>query len=804
MARPNRMKHLQALNTLRWTLQKWLASHLGLVLIAASLLLGFYAYRIIELIAVRQATDTARVQAELVTHFRNFYASELAPRATRSGMALSHDYKTVDNTLPLPATLTIELGHYLSKLEGGTQVKLYSQQPFAWREAERQLDDFQKSALAHLEREPNKPYVREDTINGVRVLRYVQADRMLAQCVACHNSYPQSPRTDWKVGDVRGALEVVLPVSQWFFSGAEVLNQALLIFLSLLVGGQVLIWLSFRRLQRLFASSMELSRSRKQAIEALSLTESKLSSIFDAVPESVVVIDTQGIIVQCNPATAATFGYPVHELVGSNISRLMNPADESRHDTYIRTYLQTGVKHLFNQPRLMKAKHRDGHEIVIRLTISETRVADTHLLIGIMQDYTSIQATQAALVEARDKAEQANRMRGEFLANMSHEIRTPMNGILGMVDLSLQGELSDKVREYLSLTRESSQHLLHVIDDILDFSKIEAGALDLNPQAVDPARLVNQTALSFMPLAKAKGLFWTIHIDPNLPASVTLDPVRVRQILTNLLGNALKFTRSGGVEISAKWPNAAGSGSTPTLLLSVQDTGIGFDPQRKEALFSPFVQADGSITRAFGGTGLGLAICRRLLDLMGGRIEGESQPGKGARFDVYIPVQWSEVSSEGAEQALGDGGDVAHNRTAMPAPSTSPQAAHGQKKRLLLVDDHAINLRLLELLVDKMGYAYVSATDGEQALALLQNESFDLVLMDVMMPVMDGLTAVQHLRKYEQTSGVRKRTCVLFVTAHAMTGDAERFMAVGADGYMTKPISPMALERELKRWLGDR
>jgi PAS domain S-box-containing protein len=800
------MNNLQQLNTYRRRVQQWLGNHLGWVLIVASLLLGFYAYKIMGLIVLRQATDTARVQAELVTHFRNFYASELAPRATQSGMRLSHDYKTAQNTLPLPATLTIELGHYLSKVEDGTQVKLYSQQPFAWRQAERQLDDFQKRALAHLERDPSTPYVQEDTLDGVRVLRYAQADRMLAQCVACHNSHPQSPRTDWKVGDVRGALEVVLPVSQWLFSGAEVLNQAMLIFLSLLVGGQVLIWLAFRRLQRMFASSRELSRSRKQAIEALSLTESKLSSIFDAVPESVVVIDTKGNIVQCNPATAATFGYPVHELVGTNISRLMNADDERHHDTYIQTYLKTGVKHLFNQPRLMKAKHQDGHEIVIRLTISETRVADTHLLIGIMQDFTSIQATQAALVDARDRAEQANRMRGEFLANMSHEIRTPMNGILGMVDLSLQGELSDKAREYLSLARESSQHLLHVIDDILDFSKIEAGALDLNPQAIDVTRLVQQTALSFVPLAKAKGLFWRVQVDPLMPTSVMLDPVRVRQVLNNLLGNALKFTRAGGIDISAQLllGSDAQPAQTPTLLLRVEDTGIGFDPERTEALFSPFVQADGSITRAYGGTGLGLAICRRLVLLMGGRIETQSAIGQGARFDVLIPVQLHEPT---ALEQPGGVSVTSEKTTAEPPDQAHNHPVHvdrqGRTKRLLLVDDHAINLRLLELLVEKMGYEHVSASDGEQALALLQNEHFDLVLMDVMMPVMDGLTAVRHLRKYEQTSGANKRTCVLFVTAQAMTGDAERFMAVGADGYMTKPISPTALERELKRWLGD-
>jgi PAS domain S-box-containing protein len=787
--------------------RRWVMTHLGSVLIAATVALGYYAYWIVELIVVRQATDTARVQAELVTHFRNFYTTQLGPIATQSGMRLSHDYKTADSTLPLPATLIIELGHYLSEREGGTQVKLYSQQPFPWRVTERKLDAFQIAALEHFKVDPNSPFVREDVMDGVKVLRFAQADRMLAQCVSCHNNHTQSPRTDWKVGDVRGALEVVLPVSQWFFSGAAVLNQAMIIFLALLIGGQVLIWLSFRRLQRMFASSKELSRSTERANQALTLSESKLSSIFNAVPESVVVIDTDGIIVQCNPATAITFGYSKNELIGTNISRLMNQWDASRHDGYLKAYLETGVRNLFNQPRLVKAKHQDGREITIRLTISETRVADTHLLIGIMQDYTSIEATQAAMADAKDRAEKANRLRGEFLANMSHEIRTPMNGIVGMIDLTLRDDLSAQAKEYLVLARDSSQHLLHVIDDILDFSKIEAGALNLALEPINPRQLIHQTTSSLSALANTKGLYWKLNIEPGMPDCVMLDPVRFRQVLTNLLGNALKFTRVGGVEISASLATEGprdGADAQPTLQVSVKDTGIGFDPGQKESLFSPFVQADGSITRAFGGSGLGLAISRRLVQLMGGRIECEGLPGQGATFKLSIPIQVCNPEPESPPALVVFEQDTPASIGAQPPSLSQPDsAAAPRKKRLLLVDDHPINLRLLEVLAGKLGYDYVSVTDGEQALEHLRQGQFDLVLMDVMMPIMDGLTAVQRLREREASEGLGHRTCVLFVTAHAMQGDAEKFMAVGADGYLTKPIAPAVLERELKQRLAE-
>lgn len=764
----------------------WPLHWLGGVLLAVSVLVAFYSYRVVEAMVLRHATDTAKAQAEAVTHFRNFYAKELAPRAVVAGMSLTHDLGE-RNSLPLPATLTIELGRYLSRESHGTQVRLYSQKPFPWREQGRVLDEFQLAALAHLEQTPDKPFVREDVLNGTKVLRYAQADRMLPQCVACHNQYVGSPRTDWRVGDVRGALEVVLPVTQWKSSSTQVLNQALAVFLSLLFVGLVLIWLSFRRLRTLLRKTRLLSAERQEAIEALQWSESKLNSIFDSVPESVVVVDAQGLIVQCNRATTETFGFAVDTLLGRNIGVLMNLDDRRAHDGYMQSYLETGVARLLNKPRLMQARHQDGRLFPIRLTISETRVGDTRLFIGVMQDYTSVQESQALLVLAKDKAEQANRLRGEFLANMSHEIRTPMNGILGMIDLSLDSCEAARQREFLDLARDSAKHLLHIIDDILDFSKMEAGALELQPEPVDPGQLVWQTAQSFTPLAQAKGLNWTIRLDPSLPACVSFDPVRVRQVLTNLLGNALKFTQQGGVVVSAVVEPS--DLSTPVgqsvLVLRVEDSGIGFDLSKKDLLFNPFVQADGSITRSFGGTGLGLAICHRLVGLMGGQIDARSQPGQGAVFEVRLPVDACVAREEvGIEIQMPRELDLRERRW-----------------RLLLVDDHVINLRLLEVLAQQMGCDYVSVQDGEQALAQLREGAFNLVLMDVMMPVMDGLTAVRQLREEERSRGDGRRMPVLFVTAHAMPGDAERFMAVGADGYVSKPISRDVLAREMLRCL---
>lgn len=780
---------------LRWPMQ-WLAA----LLIAVCLWVVWYTYQSSESMVRQYAVESAQNHADSVTQFRNFYTQELVPRAVKGGVEITHDYKSRDDALPLPATLTIDLGHYLSKVDGGTQVTLYSDLPFPWRQAERQLDDFQKQALQHLKVKPDQAFVREEMMNGERVLRFAQADRMLPRCVACHNSYPGSPFTDWKNGDVRGALEVVLPVSQWQTASTSVLNRTFLVLLAVLFCGLFLIWISVRRIRSALQTARQLSADRQQAIDQLSqeiaerqqaerqlqLSESKLSSIFKSVPEAIVVANAQGIIVQCNAATEQIFGYTQEDLMGQNIQVLMDGDDRKQHDGHLRHYLVTGNKRLMNQPRIMRGRRQDGTLFPVRLTISETRVDSEHFFIGVMQDFTQIQKAQDLLVEAKDKAEQANLMRGQFLANMSHEIRTPMNGIVGMTELALEQAGSASQKEYLTLARDSAHHLLQIINEILDFSKIEAKALELLPEALNPSNLIGQTVRSLEPLARAKGIQLQLTCDPALPECVWLDPVRVRQVLNNLVGNAIKFTAQGAVTVTTE-AHAATDAGGEVLRITITDTGIGFDPARTEALFSPFTQADGSVTRAFGGTGLGLAITRSLVQLMGGTVSAEGRPGQGARFVVDLPMRLAKapelVATGGAQLGTAAGEGVAQ--------------AEAQALSVLLVEDHEINCKLAAIMLQRMGHRHVTAHDGQQALDCLDKARFDVVLMDVMMPVMDGITALRHLREREAQMG--GRTMVLMVTAHAMTGDRERFLAAGADGYVSKPMSQQALQAEIER-----
>ncbi len=786
------------LRSIKQVLLHWPLQILGGALIAVSALVVYYTFESSQRVVVQYATESAREHAESVTQFRNFYAQELVPRAMRAGVSVTHDYKSKDNALPLPATLAIDLGHYLSQVDGGAQVRLYSDLPFPWRAGERELDNFQRQALTHLKQQPEKPFVREEVMNGQRVLRYAQADRMLSGCVACHNHYEGSPKTDWKVGDVRGALEVVLPVSQWQSATSDVLIRTFTVLLGLLLGGLLLVWLSVGRIRTALMAARELSTQRKEAIQQLNqeiserqvveqelrLSESKLNSIFISVPEAIVVADARGKIVQCNVATSEIFGFSLRELIGQNVNVLMQRSEHRAHDGYLEAYQRTGEKRLMAQPRVVQGMRKDGTLFPVRVTVKETRVDDAHFFIGVIQDFTAIQHTQDLLVEAKNKAEQANRLRGEFLANMSHEIRTPMNGILGMNELAMSAGDAKVQKEYLSLARDSASHLLHIINQILDFSKIEAGALELELLTVCPSQLIRHTSRSLEQLAQAKGIELRIVNDPALPDLVWMDPVRVRQVLTNLIGNAIKFTEDGKVTVKSK-VHATANQDVVRIEISVADTGIGFDAMRTDALFSPFTQADGSITRSYGGTGLGLAITRSLVQLMGGDVQATSEQGQGACFTINFPVQC--VTLDATEVDAGGGN------------ASEPEARVATRPlSVLLVEDHEINRKLAQIMLQRMGHTFVLANDGQQALDCLDQENFDVVLLDVMMPVMDGLTALKLWRERESERSL-PRTTVLMVTAHAMTGDRERFIAAGADGYVSKPMSEASLRKEINR-----
>jgi PAS domain S-box-containing protein len=385
-------------------------------------------------------------------------------------------------------------------------------------------------------------------------------------------------------------------------------------------------------------------------------------------------------------------------------------------------------------------------------------------MIGALQNITARKASERALVKAKDQAESATRAKSAFLATMSHEIRTPLNGVLGMAQAMAMGDLSDQQRERLDVIRQSGESLLAILNDVLDLSKIEAGKLELEQAEFDIGELAQGAHATFAATAQAKGLTFDLKVARGARGVYRGDSVRVRQILYNLVSNALKFTERGAVTVEV-------SRKAKLLSITVRDTGIGIAPEKVASLFQKFEQADASTTRRYGGTGLGLAICRDLAELMGGCVRAESRPGEGATFIVDLPLV--RVAAAPARPA---------------APSGERSApAEGATLRVLAAEDNGMNQLVLKTLLEQVGVEPVMVANGREAVEAWAREPWDLILMDVQMPEMDGPTATGVIRARERTDG-RARTPIVALTANAMAHQVSEYLQAGMDDYVAKPI----------------
>ena len=538
------------------------------------------------------------------------------------------------------------------------------------------------------------------------------------------------------------------------------------------------------------ATQEEAQRQSEAQVAAEAL---RRRALFEHMRDGVVVLNEDGSVSEANSRFAEMLGYSPEEV------RPLHIADwESKHS---REQLGELVRNVSSEGQFFQTTYRrkDGSHFDVEVSATAIEWGGRHYILCIGRDITErlrlaaeledhrdrlqelVEARTRELAAALDEAKAANRAKSDFLANMSHEIRTPMNGILGMTEVLLDSPLTDEQREYLAVVKSSGDNLLTIINDILDFSKIEAGRLQLEHIPFDPRKTLSAIAASMQPQAQAKALRVDLDFDTAVPPAVRGDPVRFGQIVTNLLGNAIKFTERGGVRLRLAWLDALDPpGADPQLEVTVSDTGIGIAADKLEHIFEAFTQSDSSVTRQFGGTGLGLTISRELASRMGGTLQAESEVGKGSTFRFAFPC---DVAAADGDQPKG----VVANR------STSASAG----RRILVVDDNKINLRLMTAILEKLGHRVTIAESGQEALDILAAQTFDIVLMDIQMPGLDGVETTRQIRARE--TGDDHHLPIIAVTAHAMAGDRERYLAAGMDDYLTKPIQRAELIKAIAR-----
>ena len=522
--------------------------------------------------------------------------------------------------------------------------------------------------------------------------------------------------------------------------------------------------------------------SQREATEALREQQRFAQGVVDGVAAMLIVVDEDGRIIAANEAFKSEgarlrqvaiypLGGNLFEIVqrlpgghGRTIEKGIRSVLEGRRETFSRAYQSEAGKWF-----RMSASRFAG-EGPVRCVVTTESIED------LKRSERRLRRLNAVLKTARDAADAANAAKSAFLATMSHEIRTPLNGVLGMAQAMARDELPPAQRERLAVIRHSGEALLVLLNDLLDLSRIEAGRLELEDGVFDTARLVEGVVAAFASLAADKGLDLTFEIAPQAQGVWAGDAARVRQILFNLVSNAVKFTTAGQVALHVALRDR-------TLVFAVRDTGCGVPPDRLESLFEKFVQADVSTTRRHGGSGLGLAICRELAALMGGSVTAESQEGRGSVFVLKLPARPS--------------GEAAPARPAEPAQLGSLE---GRGLRVLAVDDNPMNQLVLRTLLEQLGVETHMASDGAQALTAWGRETWDVILMDVQMPVMDGLTATREIRRLEAETG-RARTPIVALTANAMAHHQAQYLAAGMDAMTPKPIELERLVATLEQVL---
>jgi PAS domain S-box-containing protein len=522
--------------------------------------------------------------------------------------------------------------------------------------------------------------------------------------------------------------------------------------------------------------------------------------LFEDAPIPYYETDRDGVITRVNRAECRLLGLEAGDMLGRHVWEFVAAEEREasrqsiQHKMADNTPLAPLQRHFVRRdgtPLTIEIHHnhiRDWKGQIVGIRSALLDITERKRIEESLQRYArQLQQNNEELAAALAAAREATELKSRFLANMSHEIRTPLNGVLGMADLLVSTPLNTEQREYAEGIQNSAEILLSLLNDVLDLSKIESGKLELECIPFDPFSIVEEVRRTLAVRARAKNLAFTCRTDARLPRLVSGDPVRLRQTLMNLAGNAIKFTEQGEVVVAADLTRE--EGERAVLRFSVRDTGIGIAPGQRARLFDSFVQGDGSTTRKYGGTGLGLAISKQLVELMGGQIAVESTPGCGSVF--CFEVSFKQHAAEQPPAPL-----PAFQAVDFTLAAGVPPGNH--RYRILLAEDNPVNQTIAVRILQKAGYETDAVASGRGALEALASNHYDLVLMDVQMPEMDGLEATAQIRRLE---GALRHTPVIAMTANAMAGDREKCLAAGMDDYLSKPIQAQLLCQVVRRWV---
>ena len=536
----------------------------------------------------------------------------------------------------------------------------------------------------------------------------------------------------------------------------------------------------------------ELAQARHVAAEARRL----MTTVLDGMTDGICLFDADHRMAYVNRGARKIFRFPSDSYgIGLKLETLLRhqttTGDAIRRDGRVLTIEERVARILDPKGSRFERRMPDGRHV----EYIHRPLADGGTL-GLFRDITDLKRRQSELESARDAAEAANQAKSTFLATMSHEIRTPMNGVIGTAELLEREPLTERQRRLVGTVRSSADALLRILDDVLDFSKIEAGRMELEEAPFSLRALVEGTADTLSVQAERKGLVLSAVVEPGTPDRWLGDATRVRQILFNLIGNAIKFTDAGEVRVTARVvPGVAGAahsgGGSPgdalrvdRLELAVADTGIGMTDRQMARLFQPFGQADSSTTRRYGGTGLGLSIVRRLAELMGGEATVASVPGSGSTFTVSLALARAQPAP-----------------TEEVAASALPVHGGALQGTVLAVDDYEVNLEVLAGQLAILGVPVDTASNGIEALMMWRRRRYALMLTDIHMPDMDGFELTRQIRAEETLASDRRRTPIVALTANALKGEADRCIATGMDGYLTKPLTLDRLREAVERWM---